>query len=287
MDIMTEDVISPRAGVRFEEPADAKQQMPSDMDFGNSTATSFSSSSQLCSSGPPSRGIVFRDEVTVQEIEVENDGMGKKKSQFARFFTGDVGSENAASPIRLRTRKTLTNMADNMRARKSMGIISGGGGKSGKQGRYTVGSIKHHDHDHDDSAEAGPENNIENKDPSSITSSERRGRNATEPHLTRGVSKKRSRSMSRGPRRGRDRFRGVGQLFSTSAARNAPRPPRTTIDEDIPAGTSSKTLLKLLHKKRMVSPSPDRASSESSDRRSDLLKCRSADVEQVLREAQK
>jgi hypothetical protein len=74
---------------------------------------------------------------------------------------------------------------------------------------------------------------------------------------------KRPRSLSKGPRRGRDRFRGVGVLFSTSAKRRGPRPPaRTSLTHD---GTerrneSVKTsaLATFVKSKRVVSPSPAR-----------------------------
>lgn len=77
------------------------------------------------------------------------------------------------------------------------------------------------------------------------------------------VDNNRSRSASRGPRRGRDRFRGMGAIFSTSQVRNAPRSPRPTVKGDAAEGNSSKTLLSFLRSKRMTSPSPNRDSDHS------------------------
>lgn len=74
------------------------------------------------------------------------------------------------------------------------------------------------------------------------------------------VDNLRSRSSSRGPRRGRDRFRGMGAIFSTSQVRDAPRSPRATVGGETAEGTSSKALLSFLRSKRIASPIPNRDS---------------------------
>lgn len=89
------------------------------------------------------------------------------------------------------------------------------------------------------------------------------------------VLKGRPRSLSRGPRRGRDRFRGIGNFFSTSSKRLPARPPRTVAVESIPEGTSSRIVLTLLRSRRAMSPSPTRI---PIDRRDDLLKYKSEDA---------
>lgn len=86
------------------------------------------------------------------------------------------------------------------------------------------------------------------------TSRSMRGRSRVE---IREKHMSRSRSMSRAPRRGRDRFRGMGATFSTSKARNPPRPPRTTGSKpNIPATIKSSQVLSSLRGKRSMSPRP-------------------------------
>jgi hypothetical protein len=83
---------------------------------------------------------------------------------------------------------------------------------------------------------------------------------------------KRPHSLSKGPRRGRDRFRGIGAMFSTSAKRRGARPPgdkkqtgnatHSFCDAE-PVGEGN-SMRSMFTSKRMVSPSPVRKDAPSS-----------------------
>jgi hypothetical protein len=101
---------------------------------------------------------------------------------------------------------------------------------------------------------------------------------------TARIFKKRARSASRGPRRGRDRFRGIGAFFSNSAARHAPRPPGAAQEEETipPTNTMNKRFLAVMRSKRVLSRSPVRGDSRAGEFLSTPVhKARSADDERA------
>jgi hypothetical protein len=97
---------------------------------------------------------------------------------------------------------------------------------------------------------------------------------------TVGIFKRRARSASRGPRRGRERFRGIGALFSSSAARHPPRPPGAVQDDDVVlrVNSTSKRMLAVFRSRRVLSPSPTRHNATSDEPKQDgVHKARSTD----------
>jgi hypothetical protein len=97
---------------------------------------------------------------------------------------------------------------------------------------------------------------------------------------TARIFKRRARSASRGPRRGRERFRGIGALFSSSAARHPPRPPGAAQDDDVAlhVNSTSKRILAVLRSRRVLSPSPSRENARANETQQDgVHKARSTD----------
>jgi hypothetical protein len=82
---------------------------------------------------------------------------------------------------------------------------------------------------------------------------------------------KRPHSLSKGPRRGRERFRGVGAMFSTSAKRRGARPPGDKKQTgnakrsfcDVEPVEEDNAVRRLFTSKRVVSPSPVRKDAPS------------------------
>jgi hypothetical protein len=276
-----------KGGVRFGQPELTLQLL----DPGMSGATTTGDMDGQKKAPSSLRGVAF------QESALRTDGCGeggvapspssmeKKKSQFSRFLEGKGMTHGGSISPSKAARKTFGNL---QAKRKSMSPTPSptAGSPDAKvdqahwgamQTRKTFGTVQ-------SPAKFGGDDDASEP---ILEVGERgrvgRGERGVDEEDGASKYKKRSRSASRGPRRGRDRFRGMGVLFSTSKTRNAPRPPRATVDEKNRDGTSGKVLLTLLRSRRMASPSPERLSAaSSSERRSDLLKCRSADVAAVL-----
>jgi hypothetical protein len=272
------------AGVRFGEieVAGVVQDSPcAAFDADTSAEMGMSTDAELT---PPARGVAFDDSANVSASLDVSPGlssgkMEKKKSQFSRFMKGEgLGGVGVTSP-KYAARKTFANLQSK---RKSMGATRNTSPEKCIATRKTLGVADAATFDLDDASDSEHGGTLAER-PGNGERSDAVSMQAV-PH---GGSKcKRSRSLSRGPRRGRDRFRGVGAMFSTSKTRNAPRPPRATNNADIPAGTSSNVLLSLIRARRKGSPSRRRVSDTTSEqeRLADLLKCRSADVGAVLRD---
>lgn len=227
--------------------------------------------------GSPTKNVGFATDDVEYEVEkcpekshtrASRSLLVSRKSHFSRFMKGDTGQNGEAVSPRKAARKTLTDL---MSKRKTGNIVRQNSSTETVRTRKTVGNMHIESYndialDTDDSATApsGPVTRFP-RAPSRVAN-------------RRNMS--RSRSMSRGPRRGRERFRGVGAMFSTSKARNPPRPPRPSRDfsgvENTPAGSKSSQVLSLLRGKRPLSPGPSRPS--ESDAKAELLKCRSAEM---------
>lgn len=282
------DATSPksrRGAVRFGvvEVASAAVQQKSYQDA--ETTSDIGMAGDAIEADNPSRRVVFEEVCDGPDSSGNLPGSSKpekRKSQFSRFLKGEALAGGGVTSPKKAARKTLANLQSK---RKSMGPQRSPRGQRGLVTRKTLGTVGLAKN-----CELNLNGGIEpilNHD-----ASERDGRRGipseidTSRGLSRVVSTKlsnRSRSLSRGPRRGRDRFRGMGASFSTSKARDAPRRPRTAGGEEVPEGSSSRVVMSVIRSKRKVSPSPSRASASKGERkrRSDLLKCRSADVENV------
>lgn len=226
---------------------------------------------ETASGASPGRNVGFAADCDKHESKktFENDdsrtsrgALVSRKSHFSRFMKTDNGQNGDVISPRKAARKTLTDL---MTRRKTTGIGCQDSSPRDVRTRKTLGNARlelYNDValDEEDNAAKSPMPGI---------------RSTRAPSRTdlRAKNLNRSRSMSRGPRRGRDRFRGMGAMFSTSKARNPPRPPRETgSNENIPAGTKSSKVLSIIRGRRPISPSPGR------EEKADLLKCRSEDV---------
>lgn len=195
--------------------------------------------------------------------ETDDDSVKKRKSRMSRLLKGDGGTMK-----RSKTRKSMASASAIMFGGKGMAKRTTSGKHSDAlQGRKTVGTQSMAIGGNDEENDGHSNVYMQIDDDSSAPRGRSQARNDQPDRPTRKVGEvkegNRSRSASRGPRRGRDRFRGVGTIFSTSKARNAPRPPRATVDGEDAEGSSSKALLSRLRAKRMASPSPTRDSFDS------------------------
>lgn len=227
--------------------------------------------------GSRGRSVGFAEKFVEHEIEntTTSGVLNTRKSHFSRFLKGDASQAgDSVSPRKAKAaRKTLTDL---MPKRKSTAFIRlGSSPKDTIITRKTLGNVGLETEndlalDQEDMVE------VEALSANVSTNNGTRFPRAPSRVLQRGKDMNRSRSMSRGPRRGRDRFRGVGAMFSTSKARNAPRPPRQYGVENVPAGMKSSKGLSILRGKRSKSPDP-RVQTEE-ELKAELLKCHSVET---------